>query len=313
MDVLGSILRGPLLALTTSDRAKALAVRVPATAAVVSRFVAGESVEDCLRVVRVLANDGLAVTIDHLGEDTTSTAAAEAVRDAYLRLLSELQRGGLTGQAEVSVKLTALGLALPDGVRIALENARAICAAAEAAGTTVTIDAEDHTRTDATLGILAELRKDYPATAAVLQAYLHRTLQDAAVLASSGARVRLCKGAYAEPESVAHQTREEVSAAYLACARELFDGDGLPLLATHDPQLIAAVPGLAQSSGRSRGDYEFQMLYGIRTDEQRRLAASGESVRVYVPYGSDWWGYFLRRLAERPANLAFFARALVGR
>lgn len=313
MSILGSLLRGPLLALAGSSSARQLAVKIPATAAVVARFVPGETVEECLRAVRLLAADGLKATIDHLGEDTTTEAEAAAIRDAYLKLLTALSEAGLTDVAEVSVKLTALGLALPDGQRIALTNAWAICAAAHAVGTTVTVDAEDHTTTDTTLGILAELRRDFPSTGGVLQAYLHRTIEDVAVLDTTDSRIRLCKGAYAEPAEVAHQTREEVSASYLACARVLLDGEGLPMLATHDPELIATVPELARAAGRRQGEYEFQMLYGIRSDEQRRLAAAGETVRVYVPYGTDWWGYFIRRLAERPANLAFFARALLGR
>lgn len=313
MSVVAGLLRGPLLALAGSTLARSWAVRLPVTSKVVNRFVPGESVAECLDAVRGLAADGLLATIDHLGEDTTSEADAAAIRDAYLHLLAELKAAGLTEMAEVSVKLTALGLDLPDGPRIALTNAWAICAAAAAAGTTVTVDAEDHNHTDATLGILAELRRDYPDTAGVVQAYLHRTLADVSVLAGAGSRVRLCKGAYAEPAEVAHQTREEVSASYLACTRVLMEGAGKPLLATHDPELIAVVPELARAAGRTPGDYEFQMLYGIRSDEQRRLAASGETVRVYVPYGTDWWGYFIRRLAERPANLAFFARAVFGR
>lgn len=313
MSILAGVLRGPLLGLARSRPARELALRMPATAAVVSRFVPGETIADCLDAVRRLAAEGLVATIDHLGEDTTSAAKAAAIRDAYLALLAELGKSGLAEVAEVSVKLTALGLDLPDGTRLALNNAWAICAAAAAVGTTVTIDAEDHTTTDATLGILAELRRDYPATAGVLQAYLHRTIEDVAVLADTGARIRLCKGAYAEPVEVAFQNGEEVSASYLACAQLLLHGNGKPLLATHDPELIAAVADLAAQIGRKQGSYEFQMLYGIRSAEQRRLAALGETVRVYVPYGTDWWGYFIRRLAERPANLAFFARALLGR
>ena len=228
-----------------------------------------------------------------------------------MALLAELNAAGLSEVAEVSIKLTALGLALPGGRELALTHARAICAAASAAGTTVTVDAEDHTTTGTTLGILAELRRDYPATGGVLS-YLHRTLADCELLSSEGSRIRLCKGAYAEPAEVAHQTREEVSAAYVAGARILLAGDGYPMLATHDPEMIAAVAELARQLGREPGSYELQMLFGIRADEQRRLAASGERVRVYVPFGTDWWGYFVRRLAERPANLVFFARALFG-
>lgn len=313
MTSLDGVLRNALLAAARSERLKALALRLPVTAAVVRRFVPGETVRDCLAAVRALADDGLCVSIDFLGEDTMSPAGAAAVRDGYLEVLAGLAAEGLNGAAEVSVKLTALGLGLPDGRELALTHAREICAAAAAAGMTVTLDMEDHTATDRTLGILAELRRDHPDAGGVLQAYLHRTLDDCALLAGEGSRIRLCKGAYAEPAGVAHQTREEVSTAYVACARVLLAGDGYPMLATHDPEMIAAVGELAAQYGREPGSYEYQMLYGIRSDEQRRLAAMGETVRVYVPFGTDWWGYFVRRLAERPANLLFFLRALLGR
>ncbi|MCA0296214.1 MAG: proline dehydrogenase family protein [Actinobacteria bacterium] len=307
------MLRRSLLALSGSARIKALALRLPLTAAVVSRFVPGETVEECLAAVRALAADGLRASIDFLGEDTTSPEQAAAVRDAYLGVLARLADEGLADTAEVSIKLTALGLGLPGGRDLALAHAREICAAAAAAGTTVTVDAEDHTTTDTTLGILAELRRDHPDAGGVVQAYLHRTLDDCSLLAGPGSRVRLCKGAYNEPVEVAHQSREEVSASYVACARILLAGDGYPMLATHDPEMIAAVGELAAQHGRDPGSYEYQMLYGIRADEQRRLAAGGQTVRIYVPFGTDWWGYFIRRLAERPANVAFFLRALIGR
>ena len=313
MNSLEGLLRNALLAAARSARLKAMALRLPVTAAVVRRFVPGETIAECLAAVRALAADGLHASIDFLGEDTTSPAQAAAVRDGYLEVLARLAAEGLTGTAEVSVKLTALGLGLPDGRGLALAHAREICAAASAAGTTVTVDMEDHTATDATLGVLAELRRDYPDAGGVLQAYLHRTLDDCTLLAGEKSRIRLCKGAYAEPAEVAHQTREEVSTAYVACARVLIAGDGYPMLATHDPEMIAAVAELAAQYGREPGSYEYQMLYGIRSDEQRRLAATGEAVRVYVPFGTDWWGYFVRRLAERPANLLFFLRALLGR
>ena len=308
-----NLLRNVLLRLARSQRFKALAVRLPMTAAVVARFVPGETVADCLTAVRALAADNLLASIDYLGEDTNTPEQAAAIRDGYLGLLSELATAGLAGSAEVSVKLTALGVGLPGGRGLALGHAREICAAAAAVGTAVTVDAEDHTTTDTTLGILADLRRQYPDTGGVLQAYLHRTLEDCAVLAGAGSRIRLCKGAYAEPMEVSLQRREEVSTAYVACARALLAGGGYPMLATHDPEMIAAVAELARQLGREPGTFEFQMLYGIRSDEQRRLAASGQKVRVYVPFGTDWWGYFIRRLAERPANLAFFARALLGR
>ena len=308
-----NLLRNVLLRLARSQRFKALAVRLPMTAAVVARFVPGETVADCLTAVRALAADNLLASIDYLGEDTNTPEQAAAIRDGYLGLLSELATAGLAGSAEVSVKLTALGVGLPGGRSLAFGHANEICVAAAAIGTAVTIDAEDHTTTDTTLGIVADLRRQYPDTGGVLQAYLHRTLEDCTVLGGEGSRIRLCKGAYAEPIEVALQHREEVSTAFVACARTLLAGDGYPMLATHDPEMIAAVAELARQLGRRPGSFEYQMLYGIRSDEQRRLAAAGQKVRVYVPFGTDWWGYFIRRLAERPANLAFFVRALFGR
>jgi proline dehydrogenase len=178
---------------------------------------------------------------------------------------------------------------------------------------TVTVDMEDHTTTDSTLGIVRELRKDFPDTGAVLQAYLYRTEADCRDLAYSGSRVRLCKGAYSEPESVAFKDTNEIDRSYVRCLKILMAGDGYPMLATHDPRLVQIGQRLATDNERALGSYEFQMLYGIRPMEQQRLANLGHLMRVYVPYGTDWYGYLIRRLAERPANLTFFARALVSK
>jgi proline dehydrogenase len=214
----------------------------------------------------------------------------------------------------VSVKLSAVGQALgADGNRIALEHGWDICQAASEAGTTVTFDMEDHTTTDDTLSVVRELRQDFPWAGAVLQAYLRRTEADCRDLATPGSRVRLCKGAYDEPASVAFQDKAEVDKSYVRCARALMAGSGYPMLATHDPRLVDIGGALAVQSGRRQGSYEFQMLYGIRPDEQQRLADQGEKVRVYVPYGEEWYGYLVRRMAERPANTAFFLRALATR
>jgi proline dehydrogenase len=251
------------------------------------------------------------VSLDYLGEDTLTAEQAAATRDEYLTLLGRLTGAGLTPAAEVSLKLSAIGQKVDD--RMAFEYARSICAAAAEAGTTVTLDAEDHTTTDSTLEILAELRKDYPTTGAVLQAYLRRTEADCRELATRGSRVRLCKGAYAEPESVAFQSALDVDKAYVRCLNILMSGEGYPMVATHDPRLIAIAEDRARWFDRSADEFEFQMLYGTRPDEQARLAAAGHTVRVYVPYGDQWYGYLMRRLAERPANVAFFAKALTSR
>ncbi|WP_067481327.1 proline dehydrogenase family protein [Actinomadura hibisca] len=304
---------GPvLLTAARSDRLRRLVSAAPVTRPVVDRFVAGETLPDALAAVRALAADGIEVTLDHLGEDITSAAQATATRDAYLRLLEALAAERLGPRAEVSVKLSAFGQALPTGgEELALEGARRVAEAARAAGTTVTLDMEDHTTVDSTLGVLAELRREYPETGAVLQSYLFRTEDDARALATGGSRVRLVKGAYKEPASVAHQDKAEVDRAYVRCLKILMAGGGYPMIGSHDPRLITIAQELAVRHGRKPGDYEFQMLYGIRVDEQHRLAESGHRVRAYIPYGGDWYGYFMRRLAERPANLTFFLRSFV--
>ncbi len=305
------MLRSVFLAASRSTLLERVVAKAPVSRDVVRRFVAGPSTADALKVTRRLTDDGLTVSLDHLGEDTLTAEQAVAVRDAYVTLLRLLRDGGLAPAAEVSVKLSALGQKFDE--QLAYEHARAVCAAAADAGTTVTLDAEDHTTTDATLETLAKLRGDFPSTGAVLQAYLRRTEADCRELATAGSRVRLCKGAYAEPESVAYQSPLDVDKAYVRCLNILMSGEGYPMVATHDPRLIAIAEDRARWFDRAVDEYEFQMLYGCRPEEQARLAAEGQVVRVYVPYGNQWYGYLMRRLAERPANVAFFARALASR
>lgn len=314
-----SLLRQPILVLARSNRVKSLVSTLPVSSGIVTSYVPGETTAAAVAATARLAQDGLRATLDHLGEDTLDVDQADTTVEAYLELLRELVAAGLTPGAEVSVKLSAVGLALPEdsafggGTKIALENARTICRAARNAGATVTLDMEDHTTTDATLAILRELRKDFPETGAVLQAYLRRTEADCRALAYEGSRVRLCKGAYREPEEVAFQDRLEVDKSYVRCLKVLLAGQGYPMIATHDPRMIEIAASLASRHGRSPGSYEFQMLYGIRPEEQKRLARAGETVRVYVPYGAEWYGYLMRRLAERPQNLSFFARSLISK
>ena len=307
------MLRQALLALSASRRSRDVIMATPATRAVVARFVAGETIDDALAVTRRLASDGRLVTIDFLGEDTTDPEQAAAVTAEYIRLLGRLSADGLAarGRAEVSVKPTAVGLdLLGHGDKTALANIRRIAAAARNAGTTVTVDMEDHTRVDRTLRMVAELRADFPDLGCVIQSYLRRSADDCRALATAGSRVRLCKGAYQAPEGVGLASRADVDLSYARCLRILLDGPGYPMLATHDPRLIKIVGARAELVGRNSDSFEYQMLYGIRSAEQHRLAASGAQLRVYVPYGTDWYGYLVRRLAERPANLAFFLRAL---
>ncbi len=310
------MLRETLLALSASRQARDLIMATPLTREVVARFVAGETASDALAVSRRLVDSGRLVTIDFLGEDTTDPGQAAAVATEYVGLIGQLASNGLasSGRAEVSVKPTAVGLGLAEhGEKTAMENVARIAAAARAAGTTVTLDMEDHTRVEPTLRLVRELRADFPDLGCVLQSYLPRTAADCQELAVPGSRVRLCKGAYQAPDGVGLADRGGIDKSYARCMRLLLDGPGYPMLATHDPRLIAIAGVKADLAGRDPGSFEYQLLYGIRTAEQERLARSGAQVRVYLPYGSDWYGYLVRRLAERPANLAFFLRALLSR
>lgn len=297
-------LRSTLLAAARSDRARRAMESFPPARSVVDRFVGGTTDAEVLAVARELQRAKLLVTIDHLGEDVIDDAGAEATVRAYETLLPQLARVG----GDVSIKLTALGLSHdPSG---ALERAQRVVTAATAQEVTVTVDMESSALTDATLSVVHTLRERTPTVAAVLQAMLRRTETDARELGAAGARVRLCKGAYAEESRAAFQRRADVNSSYVRSLTLLWELNGTPLVATHDPLLITTASELARHHPR---DFEFQMLYGVRPNEQRRLAELGHTVRIYVPYGQQWYGYLMRRLAERPANLAFFLRSLGSR
>ena len=312
-------LRPAILSASRSDGLRRTAERLPVTRKVVHRFVPGATLDRVLDSVAALRDSGRLVSIDYLGEDVTDVDGANATMRSYLQLLDALGRRPDATHVrvrplEVSLKLSALGQALDrDGEKIAMENAHTICERAEQIGAWVTVDAEDHTTTDSTLSIASDLRTDFPWLGVVLQAYLRRTRGDCEQFAASGARVRLCKGAYEEPASVAYRDAAAVTDSYLRCLAVLMAGSGYLMVASHDPVVIDAVPGLASEFHRGVVDFEYQMLYGIRDGEQLRLAAAGSRVRVYVPFGTQWYGYFMRRLAERPANLTFFMRALAER
>lgn len=313
-------LRPAILAASRGEGLRRTAERLPVTRKVVQRFVPGETMGSVLDSVAGLRDSRRLVSIDYLGEDVTDAADAATATRVYLDLIENLSRrfgdrrtDGVR-PLEVSLKLSALGQSLDrDGEQIARENAYAICEAAHRAGVWVTVDAEDHTTTDSTLSIVCDLRRHFAWLGTVLQAYLRRTLGDCEEFARAGARIRLCKGAYDEPASVAYRDTAAVTDSYLRCLRVLMAGQGYPMVASHDPAVIDAVPAMARASGRDVGDFEYQMLYGIRDGEQRRLAGGGNQVRVYVPFGTQWYGYFMRRIAERPANLTFFLRALAQR
>ncbi|MEU3921477.1 proline dehydrogenase family protein [Streptomyces sp. NPDC029004] len=303
---------GPvILAASRSDKMRRFVSAAPGTKQVVSRFIAGETVEQVIPIVKETVAKGLEVTLDVVGEDITTRDQAYAARDAYMELIEHLEVLGLGAKAEMSVKLSMFGQSLEGGHELALANIRPVVEAAASIGTTVTLDAEDHTTLDSMFAIHEELRKDYPQTGCVIQAYLFRTEDDARRLAEAGCRVRLVKGAYKEPATVAYQSKAEIDKAYVRILKILMEGEGYPMIGSHDPRLIAVTQELARRAGRKLDEYEFQMLYGIRSDEHVRLAAEGHRMRVYTAYGTDWYGYFMRRLAEKPANLLFFVRSMI--
>ena len=300
-----------ILAASRSDKMRRFVSAAPGTKQVVDRFIAGETVDHVIPIVEEITGRGLEVTLDVVGEDITTVEQSHAARDAYLELVSRLEELGLGERAEMSVKLSMFGQALEGGHELALANVRPVVEAAAAIGTTVTLDAEDHTTLDSMFAIHQELRKDFPQTGCVIQAYLFRTEEDARRLAADGSRVRIVKGAYKEPASVALQDKSEIDKAYVRIMKILMEGEGYPMIGSHDPRLISIGQELARRAGRKLDEYEFQMLYGIRSEEQNRLAAEGHRMRVYTAYGTDWYGYFMRRLAEKPANLLFFARSIL--
>jgi proline dehydrogenase len=278
---------------------------------VVDRFVAGETIPAALSAMQQVDAQGASTTLDVLGESVTDRDGAFRTRDSYLALIDGMTGSNQNSNTEVSIKLSALGQALPSrGEETALELVAEICAAANASGVHVTLDMEDHATIDSTLRIATELRNEYPWTGTVLQSNLRRTLGDLEELASTPTRIRLVKGAYKEPATVAFQSKTEVDAAYQTGILLLASSRCYPMIGTHDPAMIHLAQQAMKYHDRGADDWELQMLYGVRGDLQSQCIASGTSLRVYIPFGTDWYPYFMRRLAERPANVAFFLRAL---
>ena len=284
-----------------------LAVRVPITRPMVGRFVAGETLPEVLEALERLRDSGFTTTVDVLGESVSSAEECGLAAARYEETLAALADRGL--ERNVSLKLTQMGLDISD--ELCRETVARIMRAASALGAFVRFDMEDHPKTDRTLRIWRELRPLNPETGVVIQAALRRSTADVEALIAEGARVRLCKGAYNEPASVAFRVREEVDASYEALARRLLRDGAYPALATHDGRLIGRLLRFAESEGIAPDRYEFQMLYGVRRDLQAQLLARGQRVRVYVPYGTEWYPYFMRRLAEKPANVTFLLRSLL--
>ncbi len=306
-----SVLRDVFLAMSTSNLVRALVVGFPSSRRVSRRFVAGEKLDDAIQVVRKLKAQKLLVSLDHLGESVTQESEALEAKNDYLRALDAIAANQVA--SHVSVKLTQMGLDLrPD---LCLENMRQVVGKAKDVGTFVRIDMEDSHHTQSTLNVYKTLREEFDNVGIVIQSYLYRSEADMQALLGMGANVRLCKGAYKEPPDVAFPQKKDVDANYVKLARIFLDANGMGngahlALATHDEKIITWAEEYAAEHRIDRARYEFQMLYGIRTDLQRRLAAEGYTMRVYVPYGTHWYPYFMRRLAERPSNVIFLFRNL---
>jgi proline dehydrogenase len=273
---------------------------------VASRFVAGDTLADVLAAGRQINSEGIALTIDHLGENVTSLAEAEVSRDVYLRILNEIAEHGINGN--VSLKLTQFGMDISEQACHA--NVEQLVARARELNTFVRVDMESSAYTERTLQLVHELHARHGAVGTVIQAYLRRSEKDVETLCRAGIRVRLCKGAYLEPAEVAFHAKADVDRNYLHLMKILLTTGTYPAIATHDEKIIVATKDFARSRQISPDSFEFQMLYGIRRDLQRRLVAEGYRLRLYVPFGKAWYPYFMRRLAERPANVVFLARHL---
>ncbi len=283
-----------------------VAMRVPITRPMVRRFVAGDNLGQALDALGALQADGYATTVDVLGESVSSAAACATAAGRYVATLHALAERD--AERNVSLKLTQMGLDI--GHDLCRDTVATVFRTAADLGAFVRIDMEDHTKTDRTLAIWRELRPLNPNSGVVIQAALRRSASDIDALIAEGARVRLCKGAYNEPARVAFRERTEIDASYEALARRLLVDATHPAIATHDGRLIGRLLRFAEAEGIPPDRYEFQMLYGVRRDLQAALLARGYRVRVYVPFGTEWYPYFMRRLAEKPGNVTFLIRSL---
>ncbi len=302
-----SVIGRALLAVTDRSAVRSLFTDTGPGRGLATRFVAGETLDDAEAVTRELNAMGFRVSLDHLGEHVTDVGQAVGARDDYLACLDRIAADGL--DANISVKLTQLGLGMDDA--LAEASLDALAARAAAVGTSVTVDMEESRHTEATIGVYERVQRARGNVGIAVQAYLRRTRDDLDRIVPLGGHVRLCKGAYAEPERIAYQGRDEVDASFDRLATMLMGAEGVrPAIASHDEARIAHARSLA--AGRN-GYHEFQMLYGVRPGLQQELLDAGLRLRIYVPYGSAWYPYLTRRMAERPANLWFFVRAVTSR
>ncbi len=296
-----------LLAVTNRSLVRKTITETRPGRALSTRFVAGETLDQAIAAALELNGKGATVSLDHLGEHVSDRAQAEDARDDYLACLDAIGEHGVDGN--VSVKLSQLGMGLDDD--LAAASLDALAERAAAVGTTVTVDMEESEVTGVTIDIYSAAQKLRGNLGLAVQAYLHRTPQDLDVIMPLGGHIRLCKGAYAEPDEVAVQSRDEVNEAFDRLTHLLMGDDGVkPAIASHDTARLDVAGALAESRS---GPYEYQMLYGVRNGLQEKMLAAGDPLRVYVPYGVAWYPYLTRRMAERPANMMFFMRAALSR
>jgi len=300
-------MRSAMLAVTNRTATRKLITDTKAGKAVAHRFVAGNLLSEAVAAAAGLNQDGLKVSMDYLGEHVSTAPEAMSATESYMACIEAIGANGL--DANVSVKLTQLGMGFDDG--LAAANLDRISVAALGVGTTVTVDMEESDHTETTISLYESAQKSRGNLGIAIQSYLHRSPDDIERIAPLGGHIRLCKGAYAEPALVAHQSAAAVDAAFDHLVSVLMANDDVrPAIATHDDERIEGVLRLAD---KRSGPWEFQMLYGVRRDRQVELAGSGHTMRVYVPYGEAWYPYLTRRMAERPSNVAFFLRATVGK
>jgi len=301
------VTKSAFLYLSNSERFKKFLTRFRSFNNVTWRFVAGEDLADAVEAIRQLNRQGISASFDHLGESIKSEAETRHEVDEYVSVLEHINSNKL--DSNVSVKLTQLGLDVSR--ELCYANTRAIVEAARRYDNFVRIDMEDSTKTDATFEVFRQLRREFENVGIVVQAYLYRTEKDIEELLKIGARIRLCKGAYKEPPEVAFPKKADVDANYIKLIKMLLPSGIYHGIATHDEQMIKATRQFAKANEIGPDKFEFQMLYGIRRDLQRKLVDEGYRMRVYVPYGRYWYPYFMRRLAERPANLWFVLRNMI--
>ncbi len=302
-------MRSFLLYLSESKRMKPLIMHNGVSRRVARRFVAGETLDDAIAAARNVNAAGQSASLDLLGENVTDEAGARRVAEGYFATFDRIAREKL--DANVSLKLTQLGLDLSE--LLCEELIEKIVAYATGMGNFVRIDMEGSAYTQRTVEITKRVRSKYAGTGTVMQSYLYRTEKDIEDLLQAGCRMRLCKGAYNEPPEVAFAKKADVDANYVKLMKMLLPSGIYHGIATHDPAMIQATKDFVRDNNIGRDKFEFQMLYGIRTDLQKQLAREGYRLRIYIPYGTDWFPYFMRRLAERPANLMFFLRSLIPR